>query len=96
MPEKLTLCVFLWAVDGKAGDLADYEDKVLALMPEYDGKVVSRFRNFDDDGPTEIQVLEFPSDADVDAFVNDERRLELAADRDRSIARTEVFRVQPV
>lgn len=96
MSDALTLCVLLWAVDGRAAELAEYEDNVLALIAEHGGEVINRFQNVNEDGPSEVHVLEFPSEPDLDAYMNDDRRLELAADRDRWVARSEVFRVQPV
>ena len=36
------------------------------------------------------------SEATLDAYVNDPRRLAVAAERDAAIARTDLFRIQPV
>jgi hypothetical protein len=35
-----------------------------------------------------------PSEASLDAYVNDPRRLAMGADRDAAIARTDLFRIQ--
>jgi len=43
-----------------------------------------------------VQFLEMPSEASLDAYVNDPRRLAMAAERDAAIARTDLFRIQPV
>ena len=47
-----------------------------------------------DTQPAEIQLLEFPSTAALDAYMGDPRRTVLAADRDRAIARTEIIEVE--
>jgi uncharacterized protein (DUF1330 family) len=97
MSDALTLCVMLWATDGRIEDMKDYEDKVLALIADHGGSVVNRLRNIGgDDGPTEIHVLEFPSEKLLNDYMEDDRRLALTADRDRSVARTDVIRVHSV
>lgn len=97
VPDSVTLCVLLWAIEGRHRELSRYEDEVLGLIAEHGGSVLNRLHNVSsDDGPTEIHVLEFPSEDALDRYINDGRRLALAADRDRSIARTEVIRVQPM
>ena len=47
-----------------------------------------------DGQPAEIQFLDFPSQAALDAYMADPRRTALAADRDRAIARTEIIDVE--
>ena len=46
--------------------------------------------------PLEIQLLEFPSVQALDEFMTDGRRLSLAGERERVIAKTEIIGVQPV
>ena len=92
-----TLCVLLWAQPGAEAALAAYEDTVLRLVPEHGGRVVQRARGSGADGqPAEIQFLEFPAAAALDAYMSDPRRTALAADRDRAVARTEVIDVELV
>ncbi|WP_394550617.1 hypothetical protein ACDF64_09170 [Agromyces sp. MMS24-JH15] len=89
-----TICCLLWAHPGLDDDLVAYEDRVLALMPDYAIEVTERIRS--DRGaehPTEVQLYRVPSQALLDAYLADPRRLELAPERDRVIARTELFRV---
>jgi hypothetical protein len=50
----------------------------------------------DGEPPAEVQFLEMPSEARLDAYMNDPRRLAMAAERDAAIARTDLFRIQPV
>jgi hypothetical protein len=92
---SLTLCVLLWAREGRERDLTDYEDRVLQLVPDYAGRVLQRARaDGSDGGPLEIQFLVFPSEDALDADMSDEQRQALAQDRDVAVARTEVLRVQ--
>jgi uncharacterized protein (DUF1330 family) len=92
---EVTLCVLLWARPGAEDGLIGYEDQVLSLVPGHGGRVVQRARGSGADGmPLEIQVLEFPSAAALDAYMTDGRRTSLAAQRDQAVARTEVIQVQ--
>ena len=102
MPEiPVVNCVLLWARPGMEAALRTYEDKVLRLVAEHGGRVRERGTvlpgsQHDGEPPTEVQFLEMPSQASLDAYVNDPRRLAMAAERDAAIARTELFRIQPV
>jgi uncharacterized protein (DUF1330 family) len=90
----LTLCVLLHAVPGNERRLVEYEDEVLALIPDHGGLVVSRVRALEPgDGPYEVHVIEFPSEAALDAYMADPQRTALAGRRDQAIARTTVFPV---
>lgn len=90
----IRLCVLLWARPGAAEDLAAYEDKVLALLGEHGGRVVRRARTDGrDPAPTEIQLIEFSSQAGYDGYMADERRTALAAERDAAVARTDIHPV---
>jgi uncharacterized protein (DUF1330 family) len=94
------LCVLLWARDGQEARLAAYEDHVLGLLPGHGGRVVQRVRRTrqadDGDGPLEVQILQFPSQADLDGYTGDPRRTALAAERDAAIARTQIIPVRLV
>lgn len=80
--------------------LSAYEDKVLRLIAEHGGRVLHRGTvlpgaQHGGEPPTEVQLLEMPSEKSLEAYVNDPRRLFMAAERDVAIARTDLFRVQP-
>jgi uncharacterized protein (DUF1330 family) len=92
-------CVLLWAKPGMEAALSAYEDKVLRLVGEHGGRVLERGTvvpgsQYDGEPPAEVQFLEMPSEASLDAYVNDPRRLAMAGQRDAAIARTDVFRIQ--
>ncbi|HLK00682.1 MAG TPA: DUF1330 domain-containing protein [Streptosporangiaceae bacterium] len=96
MPDgPLRLCVLLWAHAGQEDALTRYENAVLKLVAEHGGRVHERGRveGGGEGAPTEVQFLEFPGNDALTAYMNDPRRLALAADRDVAVARTDVFRV---
>jgi hypothetical protein len=94
---SLTLCVLLWARPGAEDGLIAYEDQVLAMAADHQGRVLQRVRGSGADGqPLEVQLLEFASAQALDEFMADPRRQSLTAERDRVIAKTEVIDVQVV
>ena len=94
-PAEVRLGCFLWAVPGLEIGLAAYEDTVLALVGEHGGQVVQRARTDGADGrPHEVQLFRFADRAALDGYLGDPRRLALAAERDRVVARTELFPVE--
>lgn len=102
MPETPVVnCVLLWARPRMEAALSAYEDKVLRLVAEHGGRVLERGTilpgsQYGGQPPTEVQFLEMPSEASLDAYINDPRRLAMAGERDAAIARTDVLRIQPV
>lgn len=96
---NVTLCVLLWPTEGNADLLREYEDDVLALVPVYGGRVLSRVRALpgqDAALPTEVQVIEMPDDDALAAYLADPARVALADVRDRVVARTDIVRVGAV
>jgi hypothetical protein len=97
---EVNLCVLLWAHDGRDADLSAHEDEVLSMLADHDGQIIQRARtmggNGSSDEPTEVQLLRFASEAALDGYLNDARRVALADQRDKVIAMTEIMRVQLV
>lgn len=92
----INLCVLLWAHPGQEDALIAYEDKVLALVAEHHGHILQRARtDGTGDQPLEIQMFSFESQEAMDGYMGDERRLALADERDRAVARTELMYVTP-
>ncbi|MET9328819.1 hypothetical protein [Tsukamurella sp. NPDC003166] len=90
----LRLCCLLWARPGLEVALSEYEDAVLALIPEHGGTVVHRAIGEGLDGhPNEVQLYRFPDQSALDRYLADPRRLALTGERDRVIARTGLFPV---
>ena len=94
---SVNLCVLLWATADGHTDLVAYEDAVLALLPDHGAQVLQRVRTQGEptDQPYEVHLLEFPSEEALDEYLRDPRRLAIADQRDRAIARTEILRVDP-
>ena len=93
-PGQLELCVLLWAHPGHETELVAYEDRVLALVPGHGGTVLHRARSTGETGhPLEVQFYSFPSELALQAYLADDRRVALAAERDRVISKTELIRV---
>ncbi|MDF0532539.1 hypothetical protein P0W64_15125 [Tsukamurella sp. 8F] len=93
--DPVEFCCLLWARPGEEAGLRAYEDAVLALVPEHDGAVLARAAAAgEDDHPHETQVYRFASQAALDGYLADPRRQALTQERDRVIARTELFPVR--
>ena len=93
----VTLCVLLWTRQGRGEDLISYEDRVLRFVPDHGGRVLQRARTAGDAGqPLEVQLVQFPSEEALAAYMADERRSALSGDRDAAVERTEVLRVDLV
>jgi uncharacterized protein (DUF1330 family) len=91
---SISLCCLLWARPGQHEGLIAYEDRVLELVSEHGGRILQRARtDGSGDQPLEIQVFTFESQSALDGYMNDERRLALADERDRVVARTELMHV---
>ncbi len=91
---EIMLCCLLWARDGRTGGLSAYEDRVLALVPHHGGEIVQRAVGDGADGrPHEVQLYRFPNRAALDSYLADPDRVALASERDRTVARTELFPV---
>ncbi|MCX5044428.1 hypothetical protein OG921_14755 [Aldersonia sp. NBC_00410] len=91
-----TFAVLLWSRPGLAAEATAYEDKVLPLLEVHGGTLVQRLRSASTDAeqPVEIQTIRFASDAAYAAYMADPRRTDLAEERDRVIARTELISVE--
>jgi uncharacterized protein (DUF1330 family) len=90
---SVRICVFLTAIPGREVLLAQYEDRVLGLLPDHGARIDTRVRALE--GPlTEVQILEFPSEQALVDFQNDPRRTDLSEIRNAVIASTTVIRVE--
>ena len=64
------LCVLLWANPDAEAALTRYEEQVLELMADHGARVLQRVRSAGHDGaPTEVQILEYPSEDALEAYV---------------------------
>jgi hypothetical protein len=93
----VTLCVLLWAQQGRRADLISYEDRVLRFVPDHGGRVLQRARTAGEVGqPLEVHLVQFPSEDALAAYMADARRSALSGDRDAAVERMEVLRVDLV
>ncbi|WP_028660057.1 hypothetical protein [Nocardioides insulae] len=93
--ESVVLSCLLWAVPGEESGLSSYEDSVLALVGEHSGTVLQRARSDGAGGcPHELQLFRFEDQSALEGYLQDPRRLALAGERDRVVARTQLFPVE--
>jgi hypothetical protein len=61
---NVTLCVLLWAREGRDADLTRYEDHVLGLVGDHDGQVLQRAQTVDGPSgqPTERATMGKPGE----------------------------------
>jgi hypothetical protein len=70
-------------------DFRAYEDAVLPLLPEFNGRLERRLRN--PDGTIEMHIVSFASDADFQNYRNDPRRTAHAWLLEKSAAKLELL-----
>lgn len=75
-------------------DFRAYEDAVLPLLPEFNGRLERRLRN--PDGTMEMHIVSFASDADFQNYRNDPRRTAQAWLLERSAAKLELLSMMNV
>jgi uncharacterized protein (DUF1330 family) len=92
---SLVLCVLLWPHPGTDDALVAYEDRVLEVLADHGGRVLQRARSNGTEGqPLEFQILEFPSSDAFKGYMTDDRRMSLAYEREKAVARTDVVKVK--
>jgi hypothetical protein len=70
-------------------DFRAYEDAVLPLLPEFNGRLERRLRN--QDGTVEMHIVSFASEADFQNYRNDPRRAAQAWLLEKSSAKLELL-----
>ncbi|MGY4287614.1 hypothetical protein ACVWXO_006834 [Bradyrhizobium sp. LM2.7] len=70
-------------------DFRAYEDAVLPLLPEFNGRLERRLRN--PDGTIEMHIISFASDADFENYRNDPRRIAQVRLLEKSSAKLELL-----
>jgi hypothetical protein len=69
----LMIAIVRVPTEGLASFLA-YEDRVIPLQAEHGARLERRVRTAD--GTTEVHLVRFPSQAAIDAYMDDPRRLD--------------------
>jgi hypothetical protein len=75
-------------------DFQAYENAVLPLLSEFNGRLERRLRN--PDGTVEVHIVSFASDADFQNYRNDPRRMAQAWLLERSSAKLELLPITNV
>src|ERR1041385_6685385 len=70
-------------------DFRAYEEAVLPLLPEFNGRLERRLRN--PDGTVEMHIVSYASEADRENYRNDPRRAAQAWLLEKSSAKVELF-----
>jgi hypothetical protein len=87
---NLTTFVLVARIPAKGiEDFRAYEDAVLPLLSEFNGRLERRLRN--PDGTIEVHIVSFASDADFQNYRNDPRRLAQARLLEKSSAKLELL-----
>ena len=71
-----------------------YEDAVLQLLPEFNGRLERRLRS--PDGTVEVHIVSFASEADFQNYRNDTRRAAQASLLEKSSAKLELLAMTDV
>jgi uncharacterized protein (DUF1330 family) len=88
----VTLVVSLWLAGGDVAAFESFEQRAAEVMAPHGGRIASVVRcGGGPDEPFEVHVVTFPSAAALKAYREDPRQAELRAQRERVIARTEVW-----
>jgi uncharacterized protein (DUF1330 family) len=89
----ITQLIFI--VPGKEDAFHQFEDIAIPLMPEYGGRLLYRFRpgpgvvvGTVEELPYEVHIITFDSEADLDAFLKDERRQSIMHLKEASIRKS--------
>ena len=89
------LTQLLFVHEGKEEVFHQFEDVAIPLMAEHHGRVLYRLRpgadayvTSSEERPDEIHFMSFDSEADFEAFINDDRRLEFLSLKEKSVRST--------
>lgn len=89
---RLTVIVSLWLRDGDVAAFEAFERNVASIVAAHGGRLESVIRCGGRDGaPFEVHVVTWPGAAALEAYRKDPRTLALRAERERVIARTEIW-----
>ena len=84
------ILVIINAGAGGPKAMRQYESKVVPIMREHGGKLLSAFKPLNNP-PDEIHLIEFPSEEALKRYQQDSRVVELKAEREIAIARTDLY-----
>jgi uncharacterized protein (DUF1330 family) len=89
----ICLVVSLWLKGDDVGGFEAFERAAAGIMAKHGGRIEHVVRRSEPgDGPFEVHVVTFPSEAALDAYRADPSFKELGSTRERVISRTEIWR----
>lgn len=91
---SLSLTCLAMARPGAGDALVTSEDRVLEFVSDHGPGTAAREEQRCRRAAAGDQLLEFPSAEALGDYMTDERRVALAGERDRAMARTQVIQVQ--
>jgi hypothetical protein len=97
MADRTDVVTFMLIARIPAHGIADfraYEDAVLPLLPEFNGRLERRLRN--PEGTVEMHIVSFASQADFQDYRNDPRRTAQALLLEKSSAKLELLQMANV
>ena len=76
-PARIYYNLMVYLREGQESVFQAYENKVLPLLPRYNGKLEIRLKTSQStpEQPDEIHIVSFPSEIDFEAYRNDPERL---------------------
>lgn len=92
--DRVTLVLIVRIPPEGIADFRAYEDAVLPLLPAFNGHLERRLRN--PDGTMEVHIVSFASDADLQDYRNDPRRVAQAWLLEKSSAKLELLAMADV
>jgi len=91
----LYITVKLYGKNGIHGEFKEYESKALKLFKQHGGEVLVAYvpsrDSENEDIPDEIQILRIENQTKFEAFMHDPERVQMSAERESVIKRTEVY-----
>jgi hypothetical protein len=87
------LVVSLWLKGDDVAGFEAFERAAAEIMAKHSGRIEHVVRRAEPgDGPFEVHIVTFPSEAALGAYRDDSRLKDLSGLRERVIARTEIWR----
>jgi uncharacterized protein (DUF1330 family) len=89
----IQIIALLFASQNGIKGLREFESKVMPVLREHGGRLISASTNIDRSNgePDEIHVIQFPSSREFEAYKNDQRIIDLRAFKDTMISKMVVY-----
>ncbi len=91
----LYITVLLYGKQKIKGEFRDYETKALNIFKKYGGEIIAAYvpvnNGSKEDAPDEIQILKIANHAELENFMSDPERVNMAEERSRVIRHTEIY-----